>query len=97
MLECFLIDIFINFAVKAHLDATQNCSTEKSGIESRYAKVLRAFYVQQKSDEVPYSSLNLHTRLFVPVLREGKLFESVSKTMQRTIKWLDYTSKFSIT
>ncbi|XP_071153955.1 uncharacterized protein [Mytilus edulis] len=87
------INVVVSYSrdVKAHLDPTQNCSTEKTGIESRYAKVLRAFYVQQKSDEVPYSSLNLHTRLFVPVLREGKLFESVSKTMQRTIKWLDYT------
>ena len=81
----------------AYVDPSQCIHTERMGIEVRFAKVLRAFYVHQKSDEKPYSSIRLHTRLFTPVRKDYKQFESFSKTMQRTIKWMDYSSEFTWT
>lgn len=78
----------------AKLDANQCYYVERCGIETRYAKVLRAFFVHQKSEGKPYQSINLSTRLFTPVQTEWtKHFESVSKTFQRTIKWLAHTRK----
>lgn len=68
---------------------------EKPYTDTKYAKVLRTFYVQSSkmSKEALYSSVNLTSRLFVPVRREGttKGFESFSKTMQRIIKWMSHT------
>lgn len=75
----------------ATLDTTQCSYNERASFDTRYAKYLRVFFIYNKSEDKPYSSVNLHTRLFTPVQRDGKIFESFSKTMQRTIKWLDYT------
>nr|KAG5694558.1 hypothetical protein BaRGS_032503 [Batillaria attramentaria] len=62
-------------------------------VESRFVKFLRIFYVKGQKVDVPdiYSSTNLTTRLFVPVKRGTKSFETFSKTMQRVIQWLNAT------
>ncbi|XP_021341177.1 uncharacterized protein LOC110442068 [Mizuhopecten yessoensis] len=65
---------------------------ETAHLSTRYAKVLRLFYVTtaSKSDLPPYTAVKLNTRLFAPVRRGEKTFESFPKTMERVIKWLDY-------
>lgn len=84
--------ISVGREANARIDASQCFHIERSSIETRYAKVLRAFFIHQKSDEKPYESINLSTRLFTPVQTEWtRNFESVSKTFQRTIKWLSHT------
>lgn len=64
-------------------------------MESRYVKIVRLFYAQDKKSEVPnlYASTRLTTRLFVPTKTQawGRSFESFSKTMQRVIAWLTAT------
>ncbi|XP_050391808.1 uncharacterized protein LOC126810668 [Patella vulgata] len=61
--------------------------------DSQFVKILRTFYVtkqKSKNDEV-MPSVNLTTRLFVPIRRGPKEFEAFSKTMQRAIAWLQVT------
>jgi len=70
---------------------------EQAYMDSRYAKILRTFYVTTKKTDVsPYQPLSLTTKLFVPVRIAGKTFESNPKTMKRMIKWMKYTRKFYI-
>ncbi|XP_033732451.1 uncharacterized protein LOC117321929 [Pecten maximus] len=65
---------------------------ETAHLSTRYAKVLRLFYVTTatKTDLPPYNTIQLKTRLFAPVRRGEKSFETFPKTMERVIKWLDY-------
>ncbi|XP_069119387.1 uncharacterized protein [Argopecten irradians] len=65
---------------------------ETAHLSTRYAKILRLFYVttSTKTALPPYNTIQLKTRLFVPVRRAEKSFESFPKTMERVIKWLDY-------
>ncbi|XP_060071176.1 uncharacterized protein LOC132551086 [Ylistrum balloti] len=85
--------------IQCNLDQTNvyQVKTDVSGfmetahLSTRYAKVLRLFYVTTAKTEMPpYTSLQLKTRLFAPVRRGEKSFESFPKTMERVIKWLDY-------
>lgn len=68
-------------------------SSEPAHVETRYCKILRTFYQvnSSKSDESPYQSLKISTRLFVPVRVYSRDFESWSKTVMRLNKWMNYT------
>ncbi|KAK3088461.1 hypothetical protein FSP39_019462 [Pinctada imbricata] len=74
------------------IDSSSMGYKENPSLDARYAKVLRTYYVTTtKSDNLPYQSVQLSTRLFIPVRIMDKEFESFSKTMQRVIKWFEHT------
>ncbi|XP_055897863.1 uncharacterized protein LOC106065516 [Biomphalaria glabrata] len=76
------------------LDSHAPGYAENPGLnESRYTKVIRFTYIKdQKLNQAnPYSQVTLTSRLFIPCRIEGRLFEPLSKTVMRVVKWLSKT------
>ncbi|CAL1538047.1 unnamed protein product [Lymnaea stagnalis] len=76
------------------LDPTIPGYTDNPGLtESRFTKIIRIAYVKEQklNNPLPYAQVTLTSRLFIPCRVDGRLFETMSKTIMRVMKWLSKT------